>query len=362
MARRTRADRGDSDGRGDPGGLRLAPATRLLWRARNSVQLEMGDRAMIVDGLPPATIAAFTARPRSDGSAPAAVPAGGEEHAALAELTGSGFVWQRSAAEGSAAPDAPVDLRRTPPTPRLAGELAALSARAGERASELLSARRQASVVVHGRHAAAIQLATVLAAAGVGRVRCTATGSARLAHAAPGGIGPGDEGRDLATAAEAALRRAAPGVDTTPLPLDDVADLTILAGGRPVDDDRRAALHAANAAHLAMSVSAYSGVVGPLVLPGLTSCLRCADLHRRDRDPAWPTLAVQLTVAREQPAELAVATTIVGVAAIQTLAFLDGDEPACIDGTLEVHLPDWRVRRRSWPPHPECGCGPAAAR
>lgn len=359
MARETPASRRSSRGRADPRALRLAPGTRLLWRARNSVQLELGDRAVIVDGLPPATVAAVAARSRTAAVPPAAA-AGDEEHAALAELTRAGFVWQRTAAEGSLAPEAPVDLRRTPPSPRLSGELAALSARVGERASELLSARRQAAVVVHGRHAAAIQLAALLAAAGIGHVRCAVTGSARLADAAPGGLEPGDEGRELATAAQAALRRAAPEVDTGPLPLDEVPDLTILAGGRPVDDDRRAALHAANAAHLAMSVSASSGVVGPLVLPGLTSCLRCADLHRRDRDPAWPTLAVQLTVAAEQPAELAVATTVVGVAAAQALAFLDGGEPACIDGTLELHLPDWRVRRRSWPPHPECGCGPGA--
>jgi nicotinamidase-related amidase len=37
-----------------------------------------------------------------------------------------------------------------------------------------------------------------------------------------------------------------------------------------------------------------TGLVGPLVIPGVTSCLRCADLHRSDRDAAWPALAAQL--------------------------------------------------------------------
>ena len=31
-----------------------------------------------------------------------------------------------------------------------------------------------------------------------------------------------------------------------------------------------------------------------MVIPGETSCLRCADLHRCDRDAAWPVLAAQL--------------------------------------------------------------------
>ncbi len=37
-----------------------------------------------------------------------------------------------------------------------------------------------------------------------------------------------------------------------------------------------------------------TGLVGPLVIPGMTSCLRCADLHRSDRDAAWPAVAAQL--------------------------------------------------------------------
>jgi hypothetical protein len=53
---------------------------------------------------------------------------------------------------------------------------------------------------------------------------------------------------------------------------------------------------------------------------------------------------------------ISVATVIAGVAAQQALAFLDGGEPACIDATIELRLPDWRLRRRSWAPHPECGC------
>ena len=37
-----------------------------------------------------------------------------------------------------------------------------------------------------------------------------------------------------------------------------------------------------------------TGLVGPLVIPGVTSCLGCADLHRSDRDAAWPAVAAQL--------------------------------------------------------------------
>ena len=40
-------------------------------------------------------------------------------------------------------------------------------------------------------------------------------------------------------------------------------------------------------------------VVGPLVLPGRSSCLSCAHRHRTDADPGWPAVARQL--ARRSP-------------------------------------------------------------
>jgi hypothetical protein len=67
---------------------------------------------------------------------------------------------------------------------------------------------------------------------------------------------------------------------------------------------------------------------------------------------------VQLTVQprRGAASHVAVATVVAGVAALQILSYLDGEQPAAIDGTLELHQPDWRIRRRSWPAHPDCDC------
>ena len=46
---------------------------------------------------------------------------------------------------------------------------------------------------------------------------------------------------------------------------------------------------------------------------------------------------------------------------LQALAFIDrpGAVPVTADGTLELVLPDWQWRRRTWRPHPACGCGAA---
>jgi bacteriocin biosynthesis cyclodehydratase domain-containing protein len=113
--------------------------------------------------------------------------------------------------------------------------------------------------------------------------------------------------------------------------------------------------------HLSASASEAIGVVGPLVLPRRTACLRCLDLTRAERDPAWPLILAQLAgqAGADPPAcDTVLATMVAAQAAAQALAFLDqGAEAAAVtNGTLELVLPDWQWRRRTWQPHPQCGC------
>ncbi|HET9658239.1 MAG TPA: hypothetical protein VFP72_23005, partial [Kineosporiaceae bacterium] len=134
-------------------------------------------------------------------------------------------------------------------------------------------------------------------------------------------------------------------------------------------------LLAADLAHLSVVVGEAGASVGPLVLPGRGPCLRCLDLHRSERDPAWPRVLAQLLTGRREAAEeTACAGLTAALAALQVLAHLDGlPAPAALGATLEVELPDGLVCRREWPAHPACGChwpprrpatpgeGPAAA-
>src|SRR5207248_7831304 len=128
-----------------------------------------------------------------------------------------GYLWPRAASAD--------DPRLSPPEPRLAGELASLAAQHGERAAEILRSRRTATVEIHGRGRVAVHLGAVLAAAGLGRVHVAGDGVARLFHIQPGGISTSDEGEVLSSAAERALRRVAPTIDTTPLPVGERAQL-----------------------------------------------------------------------------------------------------------------------------------------
>jgi bacteriocin biosynthesis cyclodehydratase domain-containing protein len=238
----------------------------------------------------------------------------------------------------------------------LAGEAATLRARTGS--STLVRRRLGAVVAVHGPSRLLAPIATTLAAAGVGSIRIGACGEVTARDACPAGLTPADEGRRFLATVVDAVQRAAPAVEVRAATPGVPADLVIVTGHGPVEETLHEELNAAGSPHLQVSVEGAGAVIGPLVIPGETSCLRCCDLHRTDRDPAWPALAVQLSVRSRHrlPTDGALCVAVAGLSALQALAHLDGEDPATRDGTLELHLPDWRLRRRSWPPHPACPC------
>ena len=115
--------------------------------------------------------------------------------------------------------------------------------------------------------------------------------------------------------------------------------------------------------YLALRTGEAIGVVGPLVRPGRSACLSCVDLRKTEADPQWPKILAQATFTRSRPqaCDTVLAAMTATLAAAQALAFLDrpGTVPVTADGTLELVLPDWQWRRRTWPPHPACRCGAA---
>jgi bacteriocin biosynthesis cyclodehydratase domain-containing protein len=341
----------------------LLSGLRPLWRGRRSLQLGRDpDRTVVVDGIDPATARVLTGLDgrRSEAEVLADAAANGVDIATVTQmLTGL----RRCGLVVDGEPDALSDLGGPDTAERLEPDHAALSlSRPGRGPLGTLRRRRHGTVAVHGGGRIGAPVATVLAAAGVGRLAVVDGERARPCDAAPGGINPQDAYQPRAAAVVAAVRRAAPEADVGPLRPGEVPDLAVLAGLEPVEPRLRSGLHRLAVPHLPVYIRETTAVVGPLVLPGVSSCLTCADLHRRDRDPAWPMLAAQLSVPRRrqrEPADVVLATLAAAIAAAQALALLDGDDPATLNGSLELRLPDWRVRRRSWLPHPLCTCGAA---
>lgn len=251
--------------------------------------------------------------------------------------------------------------RPAAPPGRFAGELATAAARrvrAGLGQDDP-DARQRFSVAVQGDGRLAVAVAVLLAGAGVGHVTVVAHGTV---HQEDTGTGyrTEDVGSPRRSAARAALRRADAHVRSTPFQVGRVPDLVVLTDALVPDPDRVAALTEAATPHLLARFRDGTGIVGPLVVPGLTSCLRCADLHRCDRDECWPQLAVQLA-GRVQLADLATTQATAAFTAAQALdalAWLHGapEQPATCEASVELDPHALSSHSRCWSAHRKCSC------
>jgi hypothetical protein len=115
--------------------------------------------------------------------------------------------------------------------------------------------------------------------------------------------------------------------------------------------------------HLHVATWGHVGVIGPLVVPGMSSCLNCARLHKRDADPLWPRLMIQLTHLR--PDVAAIDAGLLHLAAahatMTATAFIDGQGDVSRYGTLLnrqrlVFAPEGVTKDAVMPAHPLCGC------
>lgn len=338
--------------------LQIKPGLRTVWRGDGSVQIGLdGGQGAVLDGLTTQDRellellrTGLDERALPDAESPEAHRA----YALVRLLAGSGVLVGRRAGRD-------VLARLARDAPRLAPDAAVWSVVHGDAGDgwELLAARARRGVEIRGAGRTAAALATTLTGAGVGQVDLVAGRPVTPGDVGPAGAAWSDVGRrpdEAARRAGEALRAPAGGA-TAPTPAGG-PDLVVLVRGSAADSAEAAALVAAGLPHLAVVLRERGVLVGPLVLPGATACLRCLDLHRADRDPAWPRVLAQLTGRPARvPEETASALLAASLAALQVLGHLDGRvRPAALGATLEVELPDGLPSRRPWPPHPSCGC------
>jgi len=329
----------------------LLPALRRLWRDRETLQLGRppGPAAVLV-GVDPATRAALALL---DGTRDAAQVVREASVLGCPPDRTSGLLSLLDEAGLLSDAAAPTGLDRLPRAERdrLAADVADLRLGRGDATGSALQRRRGARVRVVGAGRVGAPLAALLAASGLGAVDVDDAGLARPVDTGPGGLLLADLGRPRGDAIRGRLRELAPSLDISPGP----AGFVVLAPPDGVTGTTDAG--AVGGAHLLAEVRDGTGVVGPLVVPGASACLHCLELTRSDLDPDWPALATQLSAPAEAVGSGVLAVAVAAQAAAQVLAVVDGwPAPAALDGTLELRPPDWRWRRRSWQPHPDCGC------
>jgi hypothetical protein len=362
----------------------LKPGLRWVWRDRDTLQIGIDSRrAVALTGMRAAVaVIGLLDGSRDRGQVIAAAAEHGIQAEAadrvIALLTAAGTLCDFPASTMATLPD---DVRV-----RLASELAtaSLAHGDGDGGARVLVRRQAAAIRVHGTGPVGSCIASLLTASGIGRVMSVGpvadcpppcpqvpqppeAGDWPPATAGPAGTHRTAPAGTPRTSPAGTPRMAARGTPRTfPGGTPRIAlspggkrpDLAVLVGVH--DHELTSALVREHVPHLAASASEAIGVVGPLVVPGQSACLRCLDLARSDRDPAWPLILAQLAGGEPHPAacDAALATAVAAQAASQALAFVDRATPAsaAVNGTLELVLPDWQWRRRTWLPHYKCSC------
>ncbi|WP_413103175.1 ThiF family adenylyltransferase [Streptomyces sp. Inha503] len=379
----------------------LKPALRRGWRSRDTVQFGVARAHAVVMG--PVDTATGSFLELLDGTrglpllrqeARAIGLPEGRADALVDRLAAAGLLDEpRDGGEPAAA------LDRLRPD---AGALSVLHPEPGA-AARLLAARRAMRVQVRGAGRVGAAVAAALSGSGVGRVDVVDGGCVEPWDVAPGGVSAEQIGERRDLAARRVVRQAAP----APLPRRSArlrasaaerapsrekvpSGERTASGGRPLSGERTASgepglalvviaprdglaayapdpeqaqpLLASGTPHLYAGVIEATGVVGPLVVPGITPCAGCAAAGRAEREPVWPRMLAQWRSGRRRTApacDTALAMVVAGLTAVQALAFLDGRPSGGAGVRWELALPSLVWEARPIEAHPGCGCGAA---
>ena len=149
---------------------------------------------------------------------------------------------------------------------------------------------------------------------------------------------------------------------------DDVTTapaLVVLVGAPALDPRVGDRWLASGTAHLPVSAAGRRTTIGPLVEGPGGPCLWCLDLHRADRDDAWPTVMAQLCPADATELSASQTPCRLDLMAVAELHLTAGAVAAFAQGLLagqrpppgisiDICLPWPRMDHRRWAVHPRC--------
>lgn len=167
-----------------------------------------------------------------------------------------------------------------------------------------------------------------------------------------------DAAREPAAAATRLLTSAGIGTvvprDASPTGRPPDADVAlVVAGGEPARERLDTFVRAA-VPHLLLTADAARVTLGPLVVPGVTACVRCLDAHRGERDPRRATVLEQCRRGSDGTGDPVLLAAGLAAAVADVVGLVDGDRPATWSATLALDGGPPAVR--AWTRHPHCGC------
>jgi bacteriocin biosynthesis cyclodehydratase domain-containing protein len=345
------------------GYLRINPGLRILRRDSGSLQLGTGPGGVLLDGTDDADLAFIgTLRRGLDRSGLRAAAAECRISAARAEALLA--VLEPVLVSGTEQHPGTNGLRAD----RLAPDRDRWSAVYACDGAGIVAGRGAAAVHLIGLGRTGAAIACALAAAGVGTLLVEDPLPVGAADVGAGSYRLADIGLNRAQALRRSVHQIDPTIACYPVSsaaagtsaVPRMLNLAVYTAAEVADGAVGTALMSRGHPHLCVLSREQDALVGPLVVPGESACLECLNRHHADADPGWYTLSAELAAlqAAAPPAdEVSLAVAAAGLAAVQSLLYLDGrNRPATWSAVLQLRPADGTVVRHGYPPHPGCGC------
>jgi hypothetical protein len=242
----------------------------------------------------------------------------------------------------------------------LAQDLAHPSCDSGAKA---VAARADSYVLVHGANQLAFAITHLLATAGIGRLVIDQPEhlGVKVTPDSIIGLGPGwpQLGQPALLATRDLAKRFGAEV-TRPKGLAN-PDFEVFTSWPDVFERDR--VNAEQIAHMVVTTEGCSATAGPLVVPGVSACLRCVELGQQIHDPAWGHTHLQSQArrsSRETPCDNLLTSWAAVMAAMSTVAYLeanpDGALGLLVGQRLFATAPGPQISAEAVALQPSCGC------
>ena len=137
-------------------------------------------------------------------------------------------------------------------------------------------------------------------------------------------------------------------------PASDVPEIVILLSEGPLDRERADEMVRGGQTHLVVESGPDAWSVGPLIVPGVTACLRCVDATLAEEDDRRAVVVRQLLGTKAPPDALLQALAV-SWAVRDARTYLAGRAPASWSTSVTLTRED-EPTTRLWLRHPYCGC------
>ncbi len=242
----------------------------------------------------------------------------------------------------------------------LAQDLARPSCDSGAAA---VAARANSYVLVHGANPLAFAITHLLAAAGIGRLVIDEPEHLGVKVRVESIIGLGPDWAQLGQPGLLATRDLAKrfGADVTrPKGLANPDFEVFTSWPDVVERDR---VNAEQIAHIVITTEGCSATAGPLVVPGVSACLRCVELGQQIHDPAWGHTHLQSQARRtsqQPPCDNLLTSWAAVMAAMSAVAYLERNPDDALGLLVGQRLfattPGPQISTEALAVQPSCGC------